>query len=286
MSLSETIYRLRSEKNLSQGELADALEVSRQSVSKWENNAAVPDLDKLIKMAGLFDVSLDELVGSSTKKQTTTSQPDSTSPSLPSNTAKSSGILPGFILLIIAAVLCMCITLRISLLSGILYTLPLFVCSALCFLLKRRRGLWCCWTLLFSIISVIYAGTGVGLQPFWSYISTTFPSPPQLYYFITALTINLSVIGMNFWTLRSYRQTARKKISLSLGWTLTFIPYILSGVLSSYAIRFSANSAQRTFILLRWLSYGMNWLHLGAVLVMLILTTSVFRFLQMHLKTK
>ena len=54
MNLGESIYRLRTERNLSQGDLADALEVSRQSVSKWENNSAVPELEKLIKMAQVF----------------------------------------------------------------------------------------------------------------------------------------------------------------------------------------------------------------------------------------
>lgn len=65
MNLGESIYKYRTEKNMSQGDLADALEVSRQSVSKWENNAAVPELEKLIKMAQLFDITLDELVGNS-----------------------------------------------------------------------------------------------------------------------------------------------------------------------------------------------------------------------------
>ena len=49
MNLGETIYRLRTERNLSQGDLADALDVSRQSVSKWENNSAVPELENSSK---------------------------------------------------------------------------------------------------------------------------------------------------------------------------------------------------------------------------------------------
>ena len=68
MSLSENIYRLRTEKNMSQLDLADALEVSRQSVSKWETGTAVPELDKLIKLAELFEISLDELVGRGEQK--------------------------------------------------------------------------------------------------------------------------------------------------------------------------------------------------------------------------
>ena len=45
MSLGTTISRLRAEKKLSQGDLADALGVSRQSISKWESDAAVPELE-------------------------------------------------------------------------------------------------------------------------------------------------------------------------------------------------------------------------------------------------
>ena len=62
MSLGETIHRLRTEQNLSQDGLADALGVSRQSISKWETNRSVPDLDKLVKLSGVFGVTLDELV--------------------------------------------------------------------------------------------------------------------------------------------------------------------------------------------------------------------------------
>lgn len=62
MNLGENIYRLRTSRKLSQDALAEALDVSRQSVSKWENNMAVPDLDKLIKMKELFGITLDELV--------------------------------------------------------------------------------------------------------------------------------------------------------------------------------------------------------------------------------
>lgn len=62
MNLGENIYACRVRNNMSQGELAAELEVSRQSVSKWENNSATPELDKLIKMSTLFDITLDELV--------------------------------------------------------------------------------------------------------------------------------------------------------------------------------------------------------------------------------
>ena len=62
MTLGENIYYYRTQKNWSQGDLADALDVSRQSISKWENNLASPDLDKLLKLRNVFGITLDELV--------------------------------------------------------------------------------------------------------------------------------------------------------------------------------------------------------------------------------
>ncbi len=62
MNLSEKITALRTERKLSQGDVAEKLEVSRQSVSKWETGQSVPELDKIVKLADLFGVSVDELV--------------------------------------------------------------------------------------------------------------------------------------------------------------------------------------------------------------------------------
>ena len=61
MSLGERIYQYRKAKGMSQDALAELLDVSRQSVSKWENDTAQPELSKLTIMCDLFGVSLDEL---------------------------------------------------------------------------------------------------------------------------------------------------------------------------------------------------------------------------------
>ena len=62
MTLAEKIAALRGERRLSQGDLAERLDVSRQSVSKWETGQAVPELDKIIRLADLFEITVDELV--------------------------------------------------------------------------------------------------------------------------------------------------------------------------------------------------------------------------------
>lgn len=62
MTLGEKILSLRTARDMSQDDLAEKLEVSRQSVSKWETGQSTPDLDKIIRLADLFGVSVDELV--------------------------------------------------------------------------------------------------------------------------------------------------------------------------------------------------------------------------------
>lgn len=69
MILSERLAELRKEKNLSQAELADALNVSRQSVSLWENGGAAPALEKLQFLAEFYGITIDELFYSIEEKQ-------------------------------------------------------------------------------------------------------------------------------------------------------------------------------------------------------------------------
>lgn len=66
----DKIQRLRRRDNITQEGLADYLEVSRQSVSKWESNGAYPETDKLIKMANLFHVSVDYLLRDNYQEET------------------------------------------------------------------------------------------------------------------------------------------------------------------------------------------------------------------------
>ncbi len=62
MTFGERLYELRKNKNISQEELAELLDVSRQSISKWENDKAYPEMTRLLFMSEYFDVSLDYLM--------------------------------------------------------------------------------------------------------------------------------------------------------------------------------------------------------------------------------
>lgn len=62
MILADKIMKLRKQNNWSQEDLAEHLEISRQSVSKWESGTSIPDLDKIIKLSRIFGVSTDYLL--------------------------------------------------------------------------------------------------------------------------------------------------------------------------------------------------------------------------------
>ena len=62
MNISDRILEQRKIKGMSQSELADAIGVSRQSVSKWESEQSLPDMDKIILMSDLFGVTTDYLL--------------------------------------------------------------------------------------------------------------------------------------------------------------------------------------------------------------------------------
>lgn len=62
MEFSEQIKMIRRRSKLTQEELAKKLNVSRQAVSNWENNRNLPDLEMLIKISSVFEISLDKLI--------------------------------------------------------------------------------------------------------------------------------------------------------------------------------------------------------------------------------
>lgn len=142
MNLGENIYRLRTQRNMSQGDLADALEVSRQSISKWENNTSVPDLDKVVRLAQIFEITIDELItGRPAAPISTTSPP------------------PTRTLIGIALLCCAVVSMVLFLLFGLhvwigLITVPLGIVSAVCLAPNERflrLTLICVGIILFAV---------------------------------------------------------------------------------------------------------------------------------------
>lgn len=216
MSLGSNISRLRAEHHLSQGDLAEALEVSRQSVSKWETDSSVPDLDRLVKLSRVFDVTLDELVMGAEPQLKVETPPVMVSPSMPGRK------IAGIILFCMSFLAFLVPTVLGGLLEGLVLAVPFLVCGIICFLAQKRPGLWCAWAVYLLAYIICYYGTGLS----WTYIFFTF-SWEELgtpVYTIAAWIQVLATLALLVGTVCSFRTssflpTRRNGIVLALMWT-------------------------------------------------------------------
>ena len=168
MSLGERIYKLRTEKEMSQGDLADALEVSRQSISKWETNGSVPELDKLVKLSEIFGVSLDELVLD--KKQpeepAKPEEPEAKVIYVERPAPKSAQKVAGIVLLCFSVLLWLMVALFGDIVAGLVLAAPFAACGIICLLVRKNAGLWCAWVVYLFIEIYLRFASGVN----WQYI--------------------------------------------------------------------------------------------------------------------
>lgn len=164
MTLGEKILKLRSTAKMSQGDLAEKLNVSRQSISKWETNQSVPEMDKLIQLSDLFHISLDDLVRSKDPEENDNPKEDTSTPP-PQQTqilihhSMSTQKIVGFILLGLGLLCCL---LALVLGSGLLIIGGyIILCSILCLVLKRYVGLVMGWITMIQAIILTPLFTGV-----------------------------------------------------------------------------------------------------------------------------
>ncbi len=213
MTLGETIRSIRSEKGMSQGDLADALDVSRQSVSKWETDASVPELDKLVKMCDLFGVTMDELVRGVKKEEIPEPEPETqpkpeptwTEPEIHRNeTQKPPHQLAGIILLCTGAVITLLLTVLGSLFGGLLYASPFLLCGLICLNCRCHVGLKCAWAVYFAVDLFMAYGTAVNRRV----IYRTFNYAASDNYFILLLSwiMVLLLLGLMAWTVFAHRK--------------------------------------------------------------------------------
>ena len=240
MSLGTNISRLRTEKHLSQGDLAEALDVSRQSVSKWETDGSVPDLDKLVKLSRVFGVTLDELVtGRVPGDLTKPAVPATTRPRQPVRTAL------GLVFLLLWLLMELSLLLRApsfqTLWIGLRLYSSLLLCGLFCLFLRRRTAFWCGWILYLGFdhywrLKSLFS---------WKLILRTIHFDPIENYTRLAIAWGLfaGMIVMLVWTLFTFRSAKiplffRKRHRLILCWLIYLAVSILilaiQGIYSHY----------------------------------------------------
>ena len=104
MKLSEKLYKLRKKRGLSQEELADALGVSRQAISKWESGTALPETEKIILISNYFAVTADYLLNDEYDDANTSSADTGSTPATPTPPASKGAVIVGIILSILGVI--------------------------------------------------------------------------------------------------------------------------------------------------------------------------------------
>lgn len=169
MTLGERIAYYRGALGLSQGELAEKLGVSRQAVSKWETDAGLPDLDRLIALSGLYNITLDELVKGAAPSPApadgtqAAAFPPEASPAAaekPAEKPASGGQKTvGYILLgvgLLCAVLALFLNWALLIPAGYL-----LICAVLCLTLRRYAGRVILGGTLYAVLLTCQRWTGM-----------------------------------------------------------------------------------------------------------------------------
>lgn len=187
MALSETIYRLRTEHGLSQGDLAAELDVSRQSISKWETGSSVPELDKLVAMSRLFGVTLDELVLDEAQSNGAEGVKAPEPEEKPAEHSRSmTQTVVGAVLLAVGALAFILVSLLGGVLTGLVLALPFLLCGVICLAVRRGAGLWCAWLLFVGFELYILYATGYS-SPFAVLISIQHMPVASSHYILLAI---------------------------------------------------------------------------------------------------
>lgn len=210
MTLGERVYTRRTALGMSQDKLAEQLEVSRQSVSKWETDASVPDLDKLVKLSELFHMTLDELV-----RGETAAAPEKEAEQPEESAQRAGGA--GTTRVVLGGVLLICgllTAILLLLLNGGGLGLLIGGCLALAGLMMllppvgRLVTLWILW----SFIVMVFMPRAMGVKPKWIFSADLYRlcgQYPYFWYLIIAWAEVLTGLSLTAATVRMIRR--RKK---------------------------------------------------------------------------
>lgn len=283
MTFGERICRLRMARGLSQEELAAELQVSRQSVSKWETGSSVPELDKLLRLSEVFGVTLDELVkgapipdgGGVEETAADGRTAEGTEPSAASTAARRGpdGIqrIVGAVLLGFAVLFGMLLPLLgVDIAAGLLAAQPFLLCGLVCLLVRRRAGLWCGW--IWCALTGVYLRCATGIS--WTLVFRTIGYQPEWNYVrlavAWAMLVALALLLVS--TLRSFRALrivpTRRRLILLAAWLVlpwlvnraVFVPWI-------NALMRSGFSGGWCYTLVSFLWGGLRFLALNALAV-------------------
>lgn len=274
INLGKTIYEQRIKKNLSQGDLANLLIISRQSVSKWENNSAVPDLEKMMKLSEIFEISLDELVKGI--KPETTEHIKIIKEVIIQEPKREGRKTAAIVLFFMAFLGFFLIFVMTGSLGGIIYALPFLVCGIICLVFKKNVGLWCAWAiyLLFDMFLRWATGITIGMIRLTPVFTADMNyARLAMAYGILAITLILMGVTIHCFVKQPFEAKPVNKKLLFGGWIGWILFVLIQQLFSRSELHF--------YLLSHFLSYEtiytfvlmfVEWIRRGLLMVLIIIT--------------
>lgn len=212
-NISEQIYLYRTKCGLSQLELAEKLDVSRQSISKWETGAAFPELPKLVKLCELFGVTLDEFVSDENPKE---EQPKPNVQYVYVKPEPKNIIKPIIgALFLIPAIILFFLT---DLLSAVIFAIPCVISAVVCFRKTKHTALWCVWAWFFYINCYLFVSASVrwGIS-FNAYYWANSPLQAIISVLLMLILMVLIAATVRIYRTYNFQFSAKKNIPLAIG---------------------------------------------------------------------
>lgn len=227
MSLGERIRSLRTERNMSQNDLAESLKVSRQSISKWETDGATPDLDKLVSMSEIFGITLDKLIKGATPipaMQALGAETSSPAPNAKEVPIRAPHRIAGIILLCFGALIAILLFLLGGGLASLMFASPFLFCGIICLYTHKRAGLWCGWAVYLCVDLYLRYATGIT----WRIIWMTAQFTPEMNYMRLAIgwgqfLVGVLLIVLTLWSYRKKTAASNKKHIILAGTDLLLL---------------------------------------------------------------
>lgn len=227
MSLGERIRSLRTERNMSQNDLAETLKVSRQSISKWETDGATPDLDKLVSMSEIFGITLDELIKGAAPipdMQASGAETSYSEPNAKEVPIRAPHRIAGIILLCFGALIAILLFLLGGGLASLMFASPFLLCGIICLYTHKRAGLWCGWAVYLYVDLYLRYATGIT----WRIIWMTAQFTPEMNYMRLAtgwgqFLVGVLLIVLTLWSYRKKTAACDKKHIIVAGTDLLLL---------------------------------------------------------------
>lgn len=286
MTLGQTIAQLRKEKKLSQDELADLLGVSRQSVSKWETDASVPELDKLVRLSDMFGVTLDALIRGEESAPALAQVAPVQAPAAPVEAAFPPRKIAGTILFCMGFLCFLFCTFLGGIWTGLALASPFLICGGICFIFRRRVGLWCGWALY--LLLDLYLAYATGISRSMILYSFAWTREMNFIRLGTAWVITGIFVLLVICTLRSFRDTVlpwnrRSILPLAVSAGVLLLLRLGEYLVNRFVFepRFNAALEAGTYrdyhLLFQSVNFTFSWLSIAALTVLLCQVAALIR---------